>query len=75
MTKKTKKQYFYDFPEQRELSKGLRYGDMEAIANKTGYKRNTISEMCSGRRKMNDKVKSVIKQIIEHNKQFEKITA
>ena len=68
-----KKKYTYDYPEQRELSKGLRQGDVKLIADKTGYSPGTVSLMCKGKRKMQDNVRKVIEQLVLINKQIEKI--
>jgi len=58
----TKKQYTYDYPEQRKLANNLIAGDIKFIAKETGYKPNTISKMCTGIRKMNKDVEKVIKE-------------
>ena len=73
MSNKIKKQYLYDYPEQRKLSKQLRRGDRMIIAEKTGYSFHTILQMCNGQRKMNPKIKRVIEDIILVNEQISKI--
>lgn len=63
--------YKYDYPEQRELSKDLKRGDITILANWAGYARSTISKMCSGDRKMPENVKKLIEKIYELQSEFE----
>lgn len=60
-----KKKYSYDFPEQRELSKGLRNGDMRSLVEWSGYSLPHISNMVNGKRRMADFVKMLIEKIYE----------
>ncbi|MCF6184809.1 MAG: hypothetical protein L3J56_09345 [Bacteroidales bacterium] len=68
-----KKKYTYDYPAQKKLAEGLKYGDIGIIAEKTEYSVPTISQMCSGIRKMPERVKKVVLQLIEINKQIDNI--
>lgn len=70
-----KKKYTYNYPEQREISKGLRHGDIKFIAEKTGYVIQTISMMCRGERTMPERVRKVVKQLVSVNKQIDNIKA
>ena len=65
MTTKTKKQYTYDYPEQRELCTDLISGDQPYIAKLTGYTTETIRLMCLGKRKMQPKVEKLVKKILK----------
>ena len=69
-----KKKYTYDYPDQREISKGLQLGDFLIISKKTKSSPNMVSLMCSGKRKMKKDVKNAIEQLIELNKQKENIS-
>ncbi len=68
-----KKKYTYEYQEQIEIAKGLKYGDIKIIAEKTGYSMPVVSQMCSGIRKMNDSVKKVVEQLVLINKQIDNI--
>ena len=65
--------YSYDYPEQREISKGLRFGDAIIISQKTKYSSVMIGNMLSGTRKMTPRVKKIIDQLLLINKQIENI--
>jgi len=67
-----KKKYVYDYPDQRELCVGLRYGDYTHIASLTGYHAVTVQQMGRGTRKMNDTVSGVIAKFLKMRAEFEK---
>ena len=73
MSNKIKKQYRYNYPEQRTLSAQLRRGDRMIIAEKTGYSFYTIIQMCKGQRRMKPEIKRVIEEMILVNEQISKI--
>ena len=74
MPNKIKKQYLYDYPEQRKLSAQLRRGDRAIVAEKTGYTLMSIIKMCKGQRRMKPEIKRVIEQLIFVNQQISQIT-
>lgn len=65
------KTYKYDYPEQREIAKDLKSGDVTMLAGWTGYDRTTIYKMCAGTRRMADKVKLLIEKIYEQRAEIE----
>lgn len=71
MSKVNKKIYRYDYPEQRELAKGLVHGDITRVAILSKKSRQMVSLMCAGERKMTKKVQDIIIKFCELNKQKE----
>lgn len=62
-----KKKYVYDYPENREVSRGLQKGDQLFITEKTGYSYGHVNDMIRGRRKMLDDVKDLIQKVTALN--------
>ena len=70
MTKvKLKDIYIYDYPENREIAKGLMAGDRLKIAQETGFSQAYITEIFKGRRKMPDQIRDITRKIIETNRE------
>lgn len=67
MAKVNTKVYSYDFPENREIARGLRQGDMTTISRKTGYSRGHLTMIFKGTRKMPDTVRELATEIISTN--------
>ena len=65
---KKNKKYVYDYPENRELAKGLQNGDNLIIAIKTGLSEGYISQVLSGKRKMKPSVRLIVERLVEVNK-------
>jgi len=71
LTKPTKV-YVYDYPEQRELCKGIITGDASYLQGIVGYSAGAISLMISGKRKMAKPVRNAIVKLMEKRAEFEK---
>lgn len=71
MSEIKKKTYKYDYPEQRELAKGLQHGDITRIAMLAKKSRQMVAMMVYGERKMTKKVSDLIVKFTEINKQKE----
>jgi len=70
----TKREYRYDFPENRRVRAKLRDGDYQDIAAITGYRVGTVKEVLAGRR-TNAHIIDTAKQIVaERDMVLEKLT-
>jgi len=72
---KSKKVYSYDYPENRELAKGLHLGDLTTIARLTGYTVQHISDAFKGNRKMPPNAYLVAQKLIEANREKDAMVA
>jgi hypothetical protein len=67
MNKLKKVKYIYDYPENREVSKGLQPCDKKLIQEKTGFTRTYVDYWCRGKRK-NAEIDRIARLIVETNK-------
>jgi hypothetical protein len=60
---KKKWNYQYHYPEQKEIFKGLGWGDMALIARKTGFTPEYIGMMAAGSRKITPEVRLLVEKM------------
>jgi len=68
-----KKKYVYDYPDQRKLRDKLSIGDISLIAQATGYKQGSVSNMLNGTRKMPEQVRDKIEKLIKLREEMESV--
>jgi hypothetical protein len=69
-----KVKYQYSYPENIELKKKLRNGDLALIARASKVSRSLVIKIFEGTRKMNPRVKRVYDLIVKCNSELEKYT-
>ena len=60
------------FPENKEIRSQLLPGDRKTIAKYSGYTQGSINEMLNGYRRLTDKAKIAIIQLMEERKEINK---
>lgn len=65
----SKVKYIYDYPQNREIAKGLKAGQLKEIAQLTGYSYTYIRMMFTGERKLKDDVMKYVRIIVHYNQE------
>ena len=61
------------FPENIELVKGLRFGDIKLIAKATGRSYNLVRMIFKGQRRLTPRVESAYRVVVKMNEDMERI--
>jgi hypothetical protein len=67
-----KQQASIKFPDNLKVRDRLEYGDGATLASKSGFSEAYISDILAGRRRMVDKVKAAIVDLLNERKKLEK---
>lgn len=66
----TSVKYTYNYPENIELKKALRHGDLKVIALASKKSKTYIEMIFQGRRRMNPKVREVYDTVVRFNREL-----